>query len=89
MFTFHVGVFFMLVLCLHFTWDTADLKTKKIFQNMRHPLRVIKTCSVCLEKERPIKLKCRHTLCMSCCAEMVLIKNNYMFKCPLCSEYLA
>ena len=79
----------MLVMFLNFTFDIADNSTKKIFHNMRHPLNVSRTCSVCLEKERPVKINCKHALCMSCCAEMVLLKNNYMFKCPLCAKYLA
>ena len=78
----------MLIMYLNFTLSTADLKTKRIFHNLRHPLRVLKTCSVCLEKERPIKINCKHALCLTCCAEMIMIKNNYMFKCPLCAKYL-
>ena len=58
---------------------------KTYFDRIRFPKKKKKMCVVCYENKRPVKINCKHNLCVSCLNNIVYLNSNYAFKCPLCS----
>jgi hypothetical protein len=61
---------------------------KTYFDRIRFPKKKKKMCVVCYENKRPVKINCKHNLCVSCLNNIVYINSNYAFKCPMCSTIL-
>ena len=58
---------------------------KTYFDRIRFPKMKKKMCVVCYENKRPVKINCKHNICVSCLNNIVYLDSNYAFKCPMCS----
>ena len=58
---------------------------KTYFDRIRFPKKKKKMCVVCYENKRPVRINCKHNLCVSCLNSIVYLNSNYAFKCPMCS----